>query len=528
MRSPHSLPLTENGQAMDLHTCLTDLFEKGWSPEPHKCGMGRLAEETILWVKSLLKAGEQDAELPQILTDLRRSFERLLASTIEHDLVKQRVEKKIRAASQAVEVRYQDVVMAAKSLPSEQAQQVMSEKKEVLEKWLANAVQAANVEINESTEYHCHLRGVFEKEVVQVVNMAFDDFRASQFAELSSTSKVLLESDASATMASLDADLEKAMAGLELEDPPGQPVTTATDVFVKLQNVIGDTLSGSAIPESLKDQVVSQLGGVFKAAFNDPIPEVVDSKRTAEALEPELTAQATTSGTGEAPLAGAGMPEPQLTEQATALMAETAVTEAHGASVPQVSEAASMEPGAQDPVATLKDPSLELDTAMLPASDAVGEAATVQVDAQEVDALCREMQRRLRPQTLPHQRKHHPWGCKQTRRRDRPKQHSKQHHMRLRPCKRCTQQGRTFRPSSVAGQEPRCLCLPARSPWRLNLRRKQLRLQARSPWRLNLLCKQLRLQARSPWRLQARRSWRVSLRCRKQASRCRMLNMWNL
>ena len=77
LNSPSVAPLS-------LKVCLQDLFSSGWSPEPRACGMYRLEEEAVRWLKSVDKVTLTD-EIPVVLQNLLSDFRALSSSTRKLD-----------------------------------------------------------------------------------------------------------------------------------------------------------------------------------------------------------------------------------------------------------------------------------------------------------------------------------------------------------------------------------------------------------------------------------------------------------
>lgn len=268
VQSPHSLPLDTEGAPLSLKVCLVTLFERGWSPEPGLGGMARLAEDTILWLKSIEKLDHVPLEdFPEVIQELLKSFRKLAGSTKTLEEIKDRNQKRAAIANKAVETRYQEFVTKVKEWEPEQAKDAMSKQKVVLQEWLQKAMEKGNREHEEHISYHLHVRERFESEIQDLINQAYTEYKNDKNRDLDAKAK-LLNIDAASLEASLDMELEEAMGNLSLDSEPIDPVPTATSVFVQLQDVIGKTLAESdSIPEALKEKLVENVQGMFKDAF---------------------------------------------------------------------------------------------------------------------------------------------------------------------------------------------------------------------------------------------------------------------
>lgn len=270
VKSPYTLPLGVGGVPLSLNVALGKLFDIGWTPDRKYGGMVQLAEETILWLKSIDKAEVPPTDLPEVLQELLKSFRRMARSTKELQELKDGTYKKVTAARRAVEVRYQQEVTEGKG------EEELSKKKVAFEGWLSNKEAEAEKAIAEFDQGHAEVRSAFESHIDEVINLAFDEYKESKAKELNSKSTELgvLDEDSS-LQASLDAELDMALASEEAPPAEKTVVQTATDVFSNLQNVIGNTLQDASIPETLKSHLVESVQNFFKNSFQ-PQPEVVE------------------------------------------------------------------------------------------------------------------------------------------------------------------------------------------------------------------------------------------------------------
>lgn len=272
VKSPYTLPLGVGGVPLSLNVALGKLFDIGWTPDRKYGGMVQLAEETILWLKSIDKAEVPPTDLPEVLQELLKSFRRMARSTKELQELKDGTYKKVTAARRAVEVRYQQEVTEGKG------EEELSKKKVAFEGWLSNKEAEAENAIAEFDQGHAEVRSAFESHIDEVINLAFDEYKDSKAKELNSKSTELgvLDEDSS-LQASLDAELDMALASEEAPPAEKTVVQTATDVFSNLQNVIGNTLQDASIPETLKSHLVESVQNFFKNSFQpEPAGEVAE------------------------------------------------------------------------------------------------------------------------------------------------------------------------------------------------------------------------------------------------------------
>ena len=280
VQSPYTLPLGVGGAPVSLNVSLGKLFDIGWTPDRKYGGMVQLAEETILWLKSIDKAEVPPTDLPEILQELLKSFRRMARSTKELEELKNDTYKKVTAARRAVEVRYQQEVTESKE-NGKYTEEELGKRKVALETWLSNKVAEAEVAISNFDLRHTEVRSAFESYIHEVVNLAFDEYKENKSKELNSKSTELGVADETDLQASLDAELDLALASEEAPADLETVVQTATDVFSNLQTVIGKTLQDASVPETLKNQLMENVQGIFKASFQhsaQPAGEVDKAK----------------------------------------------------------------------------------------------------------------------------------------------------------------------------------------------------------------------------------------------------------
>lgn len=261
VKSPHSLPLGEGGVPVSLKVCLSDLFEKGWSPERHACGLVRLVEETVLWLKSIEKSGSK-MEFPPIVDELLKTYRSMVVSTDDLEKINVETSKIMSTARATVEQRVQDALASTKHLDASESESILSQQKNMLESWLASKDALCKEHVEEVDVRHRHIRNTFEDKIQEVVNLAFDEWKSSR-------ALIQTKADPTKLHQELDAELEASLSKMDTTsvDQSQLSGTTSTEVFMKLQQVIGETLEEGQVPEALKDKLVDHVQSLFKTAF---------------------------------------------------------------------------------------------------------------------------------------------------------------------------------------------------------------------------------------------------------------------
>lgn len=227
--------------------------------------MGRLVEETVLWLKSIEKVKAPLEEFPEIVQSVLQSFRKFAASTKTLEELKLEKEKKVAAANKAVETRYQEMVQKVQGSDQDRVKQVLETNKKVLADWLSEKVESLQGEILQHQDFHAHNRDRFDKDISELIHAAFREYKENKNHHMNVELDI---ADASSLRASLDMELEVAMCGDDLDDGPvDESVPTATSAFMQSQEVIGKTLDQNNIPDSLKDKLVENVQGLFKTAF---------------------------------------------------------------------------------------------------------------------------------------------------------------------------------------------------------------------------------------------------------------------
>lgn len=271
VQSPHSLPLGAEGVPVSLAVCLEGLFEQGWRPTTDGMGLPRLAEETILWLKSLARfqaSTLQPQEPPPVVEQLLASFNKMVGSTAALQQGRKVCEKKLAAARSAVESRAQAAALSAEGQSG--SQEALGKRREMLQAWLSKTEEAVRIQREELESYHSHVRTLFEDRIQEVVNLAYDEYRKANAPPVASD----VEIDAEEFNRDLDAALEGIMLTADESGEAEAAVEsqTATKVFEQLQGAVVATLEGTDVPQGLKEKVVSSMHGMFLDAFTTPVP----------------------------------------------------------------------------------------------------------------------------------------------------------------------------------------------------------------------------------------------------------------
>ena len=190
---------------MSLKVCLQSLFDKGWSPEPGKCGMYRLLEESVVWLKSMVKSQPTTMEFPDLLKELLIDFENFSTSTCYLDKYREHRAKLMASARATVEHRMKE----ASGLGDE----MFKKRKAALETWLSGK----EVEVKEREDdlelHQSSLRCIFENKIQEVIHLAFRDWQEGK------TKPMDIDFNNDDFLKELDAELE---AGLNMNPEKDQ------------------------------------------------------------------------------------------------------------------------------------------------------------------------------------------------------------------------------------------------------------------------------------------------------------------
>jgi len=196
-------PLVSSGAApLSLKVCLQDLFSVGWNPEPQACGMHRLLEEAIMWLKSLQKAPPANVDVPPVLEELLSQFSSLTSSTQRLAACRKENEKTLATARLTVEQRLQEVISATSCHPRDVGEDMLAQKRGVLEGWLARKEDLAKNAVEKLEAQHSEIRHVFENKIEEAIRLAYGEWK--------STAPTLCLDDDD-LLRELDADLEAAL-----------------------------------------------------------------------------------------------------------------------------------------------------------------------------------------------------------------------------------------------------------------------------------------------------------------------------
>lgn len=300
------------GPPVSLGVCLTELFDKGWNPTPPGCGMQRVAEEAILWMKSFDKSSMPSDNLPEMVVDLLKWYRKISNSTKTVEEKKVFVNKVISNANALVESRFQEAVAASKEYGegSKESKEFLVQKKELLQTWLWRTVENAKISLEDAKAFHRNVRDTFEQLIQEVVLAAHREYKEQKDIQPLTTRAIkYMEMDVENAHASLDAAMELALIEGDKSSPPVEDdkSKTATDLFMKLQGAIHETLAAGNAPDALKEKLVESVQTMFRSAFEhqpekNKLPEKEHVEEPSEEKESEEIPVAPVPPSGEKPL----------------------------------------------------------------------------------------------------------------------------------------------------------------------------------------------------------------------------------
>ena len=195
VRHPHSLADTP----VSLKVCLQSLFDKGWSPEPGKCGMYRLLEESVVWLKSMVKSQQPTLEFPDLVKELLVDFGNFSSATSHLDKYRDQRSKVMATARATVEHRMKEA--------SGLADEMFKKRKAALETWLCGKEAEAKEREDDLELHQSSLRCIFENRIQEVIRLTFQDWQQGKATPME------IEFNDDDFLKELDAELE---AGLNL------------------------------------------------------------------------------------------------------------------------------------------------------------------------------------------------------------------------------------------------------------------------------------------------------------------------
>jgi chaperonin cofactor prefoldin len=164
--------------------------------------MHRLLEEAIMWLKSLQKAPPANVDVPPVLEELLSQFSSLTSSTQRLAACRKENEKTLATARLTVEQRLQEVISATSCHPRDVGEDMLAQKRGVLEGWLARKEDLAKNAVEKLEAQHSEIRHVFEDKIEEAIRLAYGEWK--------STAPTLCLDDDD-LLRELDADLEAAL-----------------------------------------------------------------------------------------------------------------------------------------------------------------------------------------------------------------------------------------------------------------------------------------------------------------------------
>ena len=201
---------------LTLQVCLRDLFHKGW--DPNFCGMHKLLEEAIVWLKSVEKGPLKHEDFPADLQSLLVDFANLTKSASDLERLKDRQRMVMTAARSNVEQRVKEATLQCERLPN--GHDVLEKRKATLAAWLKKQEDTLKEELDNMELHHSSVRTVFETKLNAVIQWSFREWQQMP------TPPELLQSD-DQLMQDLDAELQALLLRSPAKPEPKESLTPA-------------------------------------------------------------------------------------------------------------------------------------------------------------------------------------------------------------------------------------------------------------------------------------------------------------